>query len=104
MTESDPRLLQLHPDDNIVVLCASIEAGETILVSGQAVELTATIFMGHKLACQVIRAGEKVLKYGAPIGSATEDIAVGEHVHLSNLKSDYTATYSLQHEGGADDA
>jgi hypothetical protein len=27
-----------------------------------------------------------------PIGSATRDIAVGEHVHLHNMKSDYIDT------------
>ena len=44
---------------------------------------------------RTIGAGEKVLKYGAPIGSATCAIAAGEHVHLTNLKSDYTQTHSL---------
>ena len=35
------------------------------------------------------RCSEKVLKYGLPIGSATRDIAAGEHVHVQNMKSDY---------------
>jgi hypothetical protein len=30
------------------------------------------------------------------IGSASRDIALGEHVHLQNLKSNYTATHSLE--------
>jgi hypothetical protein len=38
---------------------------------------------------QAIAQGEKVLKYGLPIGSATRDIEAGEHVHVQNLKSDY---------------
>jgi hypothetical protein len=38
--------------------------------------------------------GEVVLKYGAPIGSMTEAAAVGAHVHLHNLKSDYIPTYT----------
>ena len=42
-----------------------------------------------------IAAGEKVLKYGAPIGTATAAIAAGEHVHVHNIESDYTPTYHL---------
>jgi hypothetical protein len=36
-----------------------------------------------------------VLKYGAPIGSATADIAPGAHVHVHNMMSDYTPTHHL---------
>ena len=96
MTETDPRLLLLHPDDNVFVLRAAISGGETVLVNGNAVPFYARIGMGHKLARRPIAAGEKVLKYGAPIGSATKDIALGAHVHLANLKSDYTPTHSLE--------
>lgn len=32
-----------------------------------------------------IKAGEKVIKYGFPIGYAKEDIPVGAHVHVHNL-------------------
>jgi hypothetical protein len=40
-----------------------------------------------------------VLKYGVSIGSATADISLGEHVHLHNIKSDYTPTYALTEDG-----
>ena len=40
--------------------------------------------------------GERVIKYGAPIGRASRAIAPGDHVHLQNLVSDYTATYALE--------
>ncbi len=98
MQDTDPRLLLLSPRDNVFVLRAAIEAGETVTVSGQEVTVQSRIGMGHKLARQPIRAGDKVLKYGAPIGTATRDIAPGDHVHLDNLKSDYTATHSLEAE------
>ena len=42
---------------------------------------------GHKYALRDIRAGENVIKYGNPIGHATEDIAKGQHVHTHNLKT-----------------
>jgi hypothetical protein len=36
-----------------------------------------------------------VRKYGVPIGSVTKPIAAGEHVHVHNLASNYTPTYTL---------
>ncbi len=42
---------------------------------------------GHKTARTAIKAGERVVKYGLPIGRATRDIAPGERVHSENLRS-----------------
>lgn len=42
---------------------------------------------GMKYALCDIAAGEKVMKYGFPIGAATADIKAGEKVHTHNLKS-----------------
>lgn len=42
---------------------------------------------GHKYALQSIKAGERVIKYGMPIGVATEDIPQGAHVHSHNMKT-----------------
>ena len=50
--------------------------------------------LGHKVATRAIAAGEKVVKYGAPIGSAMRAIAQGEHVHTHNLRSDYLPTFA----------
>ncbi len=40
---------------------------------------------GHKYAIRQIANGENVIKYGMPIGRATCDIAVGDHVHVHNV-------------------
>lgn len=40
---------------------------------------------GHKYAIRPIANGENVIKYGMPIGHATCDIAVGDHVHVHNV-------------------
>ncbi len=42
---------------------------------------------GHKYARKDIKCGEKVIKYGFPIGIATANINEGEHVHSHNLKT-----------------
>ena len=42
---------------------------------------------GHKIALFNIKKGESIIKYGYPIGSATEDIKEGESVHSHNMKT-----------------
>ena len=91
----DPRLLLLSPLDNVVIARDSLAAGTALRLNGDEVRLVTDVARGHKIACRVIAPGEKVLKYGAPIGSATQAVAVGEHVHLHNIRSDYTATHII---------
>lgn len=103
---SDPRLLLLDERDNVLVVRKSIRAGETVQVGDAVALVDRNLPLGHKLARRAIAAGEKVVKYGAPIGSATAAIAAGAHVHVHNLASDYTPTYHLDdartaHGGGA---
>jgi hypothetical protein len=92
---SDGRLLLLSDEDNVLVARQPISAGETILVTGVPVHIGKDILLGHKIARQPIAESEKVRKYGAPIGSATRAIALGEHVHVHNMKSDYTRTHII---------
>ncbi|MEA3211501.1 MAG: altronate dehydratase small subunit [Chthoniobacter sp.] len=93
MHPTDPRLLRLHPADNVLTVIRALEAGERISVEGQEVVVAARLPLGHKLAARAIAAGEKIFKYGAPIGSATQAIAPGDHVHMHNLRSDYLPTF-----------
>lgn len=99
-------LLHLFLSDNVMVALRPLAAGEHAVVSGIAITLSEAVLMGHKVACQPIPKGAKVLKYGAPIGTATQDIPVGVLVHLHNIRSNYTATHSRDaksppHNGGA---
>jgi hypothetical protein len=93
---NDSKLLLLDPADNVLVAIQTLEAGDVLNVAGRRVTVPARLTLGHKLAARAIRAGEGILKYRVPIGSATRDIAVGEHVHLHNMKSDYLPTYTLE--------
>lgn len=93
---TDPRLLRLSPEDNVLAVARPVEAGETLMVAGQSVTASERIPTGFKVAARSIRAGEKILKWGAPIGSATRDIAAGETVHVHNMKSDYLPTYTFE--------
>lgn len=98
MAKTDRRLLLLDERDNVFVAGAAIAEGETIAVDGSAITLVRTLPLGHKLSRCAIALGTKILKYGVPIGSATQPIAQGTHVHVHNIKSDYTPTHHLLRE------
>jgi len=93
---NDPRRLRLHPEDNVLTVIATIEAGETLRVGDALARLPARLPLGHKVAARPIAIGDKIVKYGAPIGSATSAIAAGEHVHTHNMRSDYLPTFLHQ--------
>ena len=76
----------------MLTVIAPLQSGERLIVGGQTIEGTRAFSLGDKIASRPIAAGEKIVKYGAPIGSATQAIARGEHVHTHNLKSDYLPT------------
>ena len=94
------KLILLHPADNVVVCNAPIGAGERLAAGGEELRSKQDIGVGHKLARRPIAAGETVLKYGAPIGSATRAITPGEWVHMHNMKSDYIPTHDRQTVAG----
>jgi hypothetical protein len=91
----DPRLLLLAPGDNVLVLRGALDAGETVALETGSARIAQRLGIGHKIARRAIASGEKIVKYGAPIGSATADIGPGDHVHIHNVHSDYTPTYAL---------
>jgi altronate hydrolase len=82
--------IQLHLSDNVVVALATFKKGSIIhLDSTTEITLKETVSFGHKIAIKPILKGDKVLKYGLPIGIAIKDIFSGEHVHAHNLKTNY---------------
>jgi altronate dehydratase len=86
----------LGPDDNVVVTREDTIAGGLVEIDGKTWPCEGVIPLGHKLARRDIKKGEKILKYGAPIGSATRDIAAGSHVHVHNVKSDYLHSHTTR--------
>jgi altronate hydrolase len=77
----DP-IVQLHPDDDVVIARHQLVAGMRI---GSRIAVRGLIPAGHKLAVHGIEAGAPVRRYGQIIGFATRAIEAGEHVHTHNL-------------------
>lgn len=92
--------LLLNPADNVLVARANAPEGLEVALEGGMARLSRPIPMAHKIARHAIAPGDRILKYGMPIGIATAAIAAGEHVHIHNIRSAYTATHALQDADG----
>jgi altronate hydrolase len=80
-------LNQISHHDNVAVAIEELVIGENYTVGAATVTPIATIPKGHKIALEDIPAGTNIVKYGFPIGHATEDIKKGEWVHSHNVKT-----------------
>jgi altronate dehydratase small subunit len=92
-------LLLMSPEDNCLIARVDLKAGDMVSIDGYPVALPGNVRLGHKVARRDLQAGEKVLRYGAIIGSATVSIGIGAHIHTHNLESDYIPTYTLDQDG-----
>jgi len=97
---------RIHAGDNVATLLGDAEAGASVIVrgDGELLEVAAsqTVAAGHKIALRTLVEGDRVVKYGFPIGEATRSIAIGEWVHLHNCRSMYDPGSSeLDVESGA---
>lgn len=84
---------KIAENDNVVTAVADFAAGEEAIVKFQEAESTykcnQDVPFGHKIAITGIKKGDQVFKYGETIGSASQDIQVGDWVHTHNVKDDY---------------
>jgi hypothetical protein len=92
---TDSRVLILAPGDNVAMAKSDLAPGVRLEVMGHHVTVKAKVLIGHKFAFVPVKKGERLVKYGAPIGVATMDIEPGDYVHIHNVTSDYIPTYTL---------
>ena len=83
------------PADNVLTVIRTLEPGDELCVDDTSASRSPPAFRSATRSPRArIAAGEKIMKYGAPIGSATRAIAPGEHVHTHNVRSDYLPTFA----------
>ena len=80
-------LLQINPLDNVAVAIKPLFKGDIVQLGKKTYTLMTDVPAGHKMALRDIAKGEKVIKYGYPIGEAKEDIRTGSHVHAFNIRT-----------------
>lgn len=85
--DSTHTFIQIHPKDNTAVALTSLKKDSVLNLDGRMYTLLEDIPQGHKFALEKISAGSAVIKYGSPIGYATEDIPAGSWIHTHNMKT-----------------
>lgn len=84
----------LHPGDNVLISIANLSVQAEFEFEGTYYRLPQAVPIGHKIARHDLVAGEKILRYGVPIGSLFKSVRAGGWVHMHNLKSDYLASHT----------
>jgi altronate dehydratase len=79
--------LVISSRDNVATALERLEPGRVIQLEGLTLTVAEPVASGHKLSLRAIAAGEPIVKYGSPIGTATADIPAGAHVHTHNVAS-----------------
>ena len=92
------KLMKINPTDNVLIVRIPLHENDSVEIDGKRYTIKKTLGFGHKIAEVAFKPGDKITKFGVPIGSATTHIAIGEHIHLHNMKSDYLPTYTLSNE------
>ncbi|MDF2501677.1 MAG: garD 2 [Anaerosporomusa subterranea] len=85
------RAIVMKAKDNVATVVEPIAANTGVdLKVGEetvSIQVSEAIPFGHKFAIREIGEGDRIVKYGEVIGLATQDIRVGQHVHVHNLES-----------------
>ena len=88
--------IRIHANDNVVIARRQLLGGTVIAEEG--VTVAGLVPPGHKIATRAIAQGQPVRRYDQIIGTATQDIAPGQHVHTHNLAF---SDFARAHEPGA---
>lgn len=96
-----PQVILLHPDDNVLVCVTAIQAGDQLSIDGELVSASENIGVGHKIARYALVAEQKIIKYGAPVGSTIQPVKRAGHVHMHNMQSDYIPSHTRTRQNSA---
>lgn len=91
-------LIKLHPTDDVAIAMRNINAGEIVPVDNEDIFVNENLDKGHKVALRDIAKSENVIKYGAPIGFALEDIKKGGWVHTHCVKTTLNDELEYQYQ------
>lgn len=92
------KLIRITERDNVAVAQHAAAKGETLKAGDAVVTAREDIPQGHKIALVPIAAGEAVVKYGFPIGHATEPVEAGSWVHTHNMRTNLSGEEEYAYE------
>lgn len=90
--DSPPHFLAHRPGDSVAVAVRDLTPGpaQGALLVGEeplSLQVHANVPLGHKVALIDIPSGGEVIEYGVLVAQATQDISVGDYVHVHNVRS-----------------
>ena len=91
-------VIKIHDLDNVAVALRDLAEGEQVEIGQQTLTLPQAVSRGHKFALQPLAEGDLVMKYGLPIGHATQAVAVGEIVHSQNARTNLSDLDEYQYQ------
>ncbi|WP_462385433.1 UxaA family hydrolase [Intestinibacillus massiliensis] len=92
------KLIRITERDNVAVALHAASKGETLKAGDAVVTVREDIPQGHKIALVPLAAGEAVVKYGFPIGHATEPVEAGSWVHTHNMRTNLSGEEEYAYE------
>lgn len=90
--------IKLHENDNVIIALKELPAGHLLEVDGNTVITKDAITPGHKIAVANIAAEENIIKYGFPIGHASQAVEIGHHVHTHNTKTNLNERLDYEYD------
>jgi altronate hydrolase len=85
------RVLQIHPEDNVLVALTDLRKGEAIKTAEHSLVLETDVSAKHKFTLEALKAGDAVTMYGVRVGRAMEPIRKGEVITTHNTRHDAAA-------------
>ncbi len=80
------KILQLHPNDNLIVALQPLTDGESFEINGYRVSILSEIPEKHKFALKALDPGESVYLYGVLVGKSVTSIQPGELITTENIE------------------
>jgi altronate hydrolase len=81
-----PRVLKVHPADNVIVALQNLQKGQTIHYRGKDHVPAADISAKHKFFERDMQPGEKVIMYGVLVGTVQQFIPAGGLMTTDNVR------------------
>jgi len=80
------RILQVHPNDNVLVALQDLAKGETLEFNGQSYTLLEDVPAKHKFTTQFVPEGADIIMYGVLVGKAKTNLAIGVRIATENIR------------------
>ncbi len=80
------KVLQIHPDDNVLIALIDLVKDEIIEHQGRTIRLVKPVPAKHKFVTREIPPGGAILMYGVLAGEAVSPIAEGEIITPKNIR------------------